>query len=151
ASSGERSAILGALLGLGRYERMAKAARDRAGRAQGLREALEQERSRGAALDEEALDAHRRRRDALGALVVDIESARAVDERLAVEIEECRHAGETARSTIAALVQVRVDQKIAPLARAINEATEAHAVVVAAADAADARAIQAANALDELP
>ena len=56
ASSGERSAILGALLGLGRYERMAKAARDRAGRAQGLREALEQERSRGAALDEEMLD-----------------------------------------------------------------------------------------------
>jgi exonuclease SbcC len=37
ATSGERSAILGALLGLGRYERMARAARDRAGRAQGLR------------------------------------------------------------------------------------------------------------------
>ena len=101
-------------------------------------------------LDEEALDAHRRRRDALGGLVVDIEAARAVDERLAVEIEECRHAGDTARSTIAALVQVRVDQKIAPLA-AITEATEARAVVVAAADAAEARATAAANALDELP
>ena len=151
ASSGERSAILGALLGLGRYERMAKAARDRAGRAQGLREALEQERSRGAALDEEALDAHRRRRDALAGLVVDIEAARAVDERLAVEIEECRRAGDTARSIITALVQVRVDRKVAPLARAIAEATEARAVVVAAADAAEARAMAVANALDELP
>lgn len=150
-SSGERGAILGALLGLGRYERMAKAARDRAGRAQGLREVLEQERSRGAALDEEALDAHCRRRDALGGLVVDIEAARAVDERLAVEIEECRRAGDTARSTIAALVPVRVDHKIAPLARAITDATEARAVVVAAADAAEARATAAANALDELP
>jgi exonuclease SbcC len=151
ASSGERSAILGALLGLGRYERMAKAARDRAGRAQGLREALVQERSRGAALDADALDAQRRRRDALAGLVADIEAAREVDDRLGAQIDECRRDGDAARSSIAALARVHVDENIAPLALAIAEASEARAVVVAEAEAADALATAAAAALDELP
>jgi DNA repair protein SbcC/Rad50 len=151
ASSGERGAILGALLGLGRYERMAKAARDRAGRAQGLREALEQERSRGPVLDDESLDGQRGRRDALSGLVGDIEAVREIDDRIGAGIEECRRERDAARSCIAALVQVRVDQKIAPLARAIAHATQARALVVADADAADVRATAAANALDALP
>jgi DNA repair protein SbcC/Rad50 len=151
ASSGERSAILGALLGLGRYERMAKAARDRAGRAQGLREAFEQERSRGPALDADTLDAQRRRRDALAGLVTAIEAAREVDDHLGAQIDELRRASISARSVIAALTEVRVDQKIAPLALAVIEATEARDAIVTAADAAETRAAELANAVEELP
>ena len=57
ATSGDRSAILGALLGLGRYERMARAARDRATQARGTVEALEGERARIVATDGHALEA----------------------------------------------------------------------------------------------
>lgn len=151
ATSGERSAILGALLGLSRYERMAKAARDRGAWAKGLREALEQERGRALDLDEPALDAQRTRRDALGALVIDIEAARDADARLGQKIDECRRAGDAVRMSMTALGQVRVDDEIAPLALAITEANEARATVVAAAEAADARATETANALDRLP
>jgi exonuclease SbcC len=151
ATSGERGAILGALLGLGRYDRMAKAARDRAAWAKGLREALEQERGRTLDLDGPALDAQRVRRDALAALVVDLAAARDTDTRLSEEIEAHRRAALAARAEIAALVEVRVDDEIPPLARAITEANRDRQAVEAAAAAAAAKATEVANALEQLP
>ena len=151
ATSGERSAILGALLGLGRYERMARAARDRAGRAQGLREALVQERNRGAALDESALAAERTRRDALANLVTEIDAAREHDTMLGTRIEETKRDGDAARSRLAALARVHVDDAIGPLAVAITAATEARDLAIAAFDAADRVTTEAATALEQLP
>jgi DNA repair protein SbcC/Rad50 len=151
ATSGERSAILGALLGLSRYERMARAARDRAGRAQGLREALEQERSRGAGLDEPALDAERTRRDALADLLAEIDGARDHDAQLGARIDELGRDADAVRSSLAVLARVRVDDAIGPLALAIAAATKEREAAVAAAEAADRQAIETADALDRLP
>ncbi len=151
ATSGERSAILGALLGLGRYERMAKAARDRGTWAKGLREALEQERGRCLDVDAPALDEQRARREALAALLVDIETARDTDAGLAEKIDQCRREQLAGQAVVAALAQVRVDDEITPLARAIAEAKRERAAVVAAAEAADARATETANAREQLP
>ena len=153
ASSGERGAILGALLGLGRYDRMAKAAHDRAGRAQGLREALEQERSRGAGPRRRSA----RRRSAGAATPSAAWSAtsrRPARSTIASApaIEECRREGDAARSCIGRARPGAGRPEDRP-ARARHRAGRGGACTssLPTRTRPTARATAAANALDALP
>jgi exonuclease SbcC len=150
STSGERSAILGALVGLGRYERMGRGARDRALRSQTLREALEQERDRTTSIDSD-MGQLARRRDALAQLVSDAEQARTADDALGRHIEACRHETDAAEAAGAALGDVRIPGELEAIAESAAAAEAARRKAEADSVAADTLAAEAADALEQLP
>jgi exonuclease SbcC len=112
ATSGDRSAILGALLGLGRYERMARAARDRAAEARGTVDALEGERARLIAADVGVLAAARTRAAALVTLAVELEAATEQDTQLGVQLEAAKRELEVAGGAQAAVGAISIDEAV---------------------------------------
>jgi exonuclease SbcC len=150
STSGERSAILGALIGLSRYERMGHAARDRAIELQAKRAAFEQERDRATALDAD-VEELRRRRDALARLVTEAEGGRDTDNALAQRIEECRREAASAEAARAALAEVRIPKELASFAASAAAAEAARRTAEADSIAADEHAAETADALEQLP
>lgn len=151
ARAGDRVAILSALLDLGRYDRMATAARERAKRAAGAGEVLVTERARLGDASTEALDRARAGVDALTALRVDIDAASPRDAALAAEINAASLEADSARRAARALAAVRVPDDVRGVVEQIDDARAAHERAAVEADAAEARAITAQSACDEQP
>jgi exonuclease SbcC len=151
ARAGERVAILSALLDLGRYDRMATAARERAKQAAARREALGAERARLGDVSDEALREACARRDALDVLRADAEAALPHDAALARDAAQARAGEGAARSALAALGAVTVPAEVQALARQIDDARRRADAAEAAAEQAEARAAAAERARDALP
>ncbi len=140
ASPADRVTILTALLDVGRFERMAVAARERAKLASGRRDALVAERERLADVTRERYAAAAERRDALAGLVGAIEDARPRDAALADDTAAAERDAEAAGATVAALELVHVPDEVRDLEREMEAARVAAADAEAAATAAEAHA-----------
>jgi exonuclease SbcC len=151
ARAGDRVAILSALLDLGRYDRMATTARERAKRAAGAREVLVRERAHLEHATPAARSEAEARRDALAHLRADLDTAAPRDAGLATEIGVASTEAESARRAVRALAAVRVPDDLREVVQQIDDAraTAEHAAIDA--DAAEARAIVAEAARDERP
>jgi exonuclease SbcC len=135
ATGGDRTRILGALLGLDRYERMARAARDRASTAAGTRSGLERELERLPAADDNALRTAVTQLEQLGALVIELDIASEVDARLAGDLGDARAAAITAARAADAVRGVSVPDDVVRQADVVANARtrrdEAEAAVAA--------------------
>ncbi len=151
ASPGERVGILSALLDLGRYDRMAVSARERAKVASGRLNALGEERTRLGDLTEEQLVETRSRRDAVVALLADVEAAAPRDAELEAEIGRHRQSAEAARRAASALALIEIPEAARALADQVAAARAAVAEADARADRAESDAIDAEAARDALP
>jgi exonuclease SbcC len=151
ARAGDRVAILSALLDLGRYDRMATTARERAKRAAGAREVLVRERSQLEHATPEARSEAEARRDALAHLRTDLDAAAPRDAGLATEIGVATTEAESARRAVRALAAVRVPDDLREVVQQIDDARATAERAVLDADAAEARAIAAEAARDEQP
>jgi exonuclease SbcC len=151
SSPGERVGILSALLDLGRYDRMAVAARERAKVASGRLNALGEERTRLGDLTDEQLVETRRRRDAVVALLADVEAAGPRDAELDVEVRAHRQGADAARHGAAALAAVEIPQAARTLADQIAAARAAVVEAEARADAAESEAIDSEAERNALP
>ena len=151
ARAGDRVAILSALLDLGRYDRMATVARERAKRAAGAREALLTERSRLGSATPEALAQASARHDALISLRTDLDAAAPRDTALAADIETARTDADSARRAGRALAAVNVPEELRALLGRHDEARSEAEQAEVAADAAEGRAITAEEARDTQP
>ncbi|HEV7523916.1 MAG TPA: SMC family ATPase [Acidimicrobiia bacterium] len=151
ARAGDRVAILSALLDLGRYDRMATVARERAKRASGAREALTTERARLGDATVEARDAARARHEALTTLRGQLDEASPRDAVLATEITSAQTGAERARHCSSALAAVRVPDDLRAVVEQIDAARATTERAAVEADAAEARAIGAETARDAQP
>jgi exonuclease SbcC len=151
ARNAERVAILSALLDLSRYERMAAAARDRAKRAAGTRDALTRERERVASATPELLAAARERHAAVVALRDDVDAASPRDAALAAELTEVRTEARAARAAVAALARVRVPDEVRELGTRAADAATAAEHADATATEAESAATEAETARDDAP
>ncbi len=142
ARAGDRVAILAALLDLGRYDRMAAAARDRAKRAAGTREALTAERARLGDVTAESLRAAQARVASLGELRATIDGSLPLDAALQTAITAAHDGAARARAAAATLAAIRPPDDVRALTQQIDDAR-------AVADAAYADAIAADKALTE--
>jgi exonuclease SbcC len=151
ARAGDRVAILSALLDLGRYDRMAATARERAKRAAGAREVLVRERAQ---LEHATLEAHsdaQARRDALTDLRADLDAASPRDVDLATEISVATTEAESARRAVRALGAVHVPEDLREVVQQIDDARATAERATVEADAAETRATAAEAARDEQP
>ncbi|MCU1466622.1 MAG: chromosome segregation protein [Actinomycetia bacterium] len=151
ARAGDRVAILSALLDLGRYDRMATAARERAKRAAGAGQVLVTERTRLGDATTEAVDRARLGLAALDQLRVDIDASSPRDVALAAEIEAAKVEADSARRAGRALSAVRVPDSLRRVVEQIDEARAVAERAAVDADAADGRAMTAQTACDEQP
>jgi DNA repair protein SbcC/Rad50 len=151
ARAGDRVAILSALLDLGRYDRMATVARERAKRSAGAREALVTERERLGDATTEALDRARASLDALIALRAEIDATSPRDAALAAEIEAAQVEAASARRAGRALAAVRVPDDLRRVVEEIDAARTLAERAAVEADAAEARAITSQTVRDEQP
>ena len=151
ARAGDRVAILSALLDLGRYDRMATAARERGKRAAGAREALAAERDRLGDATEAARDRAQVRCDALMLLRTDLDTAAPREITLGAEVSDAQTGADAARSVASALAKVRVPDELRTVVQQIDDARAAAELAVVGADAAEARAINAEAARDRQP
>jgi exonuclease SbcC len=151
ASAGDRTAILSALLDLGRYDRVAAAARDAAAQATGRRAAFEQERARVADVSADALAAARARAGALAALVRDVEEAAprlaAIERAIADAEDEAR----AAARAVDALAGLAVPADAAETAAAVRAAADRVEATARDAERAEAHALELEAARDEGP
>lgn len=156
ARTGDRVAILSALLDLGRYDRMAAKARDRAREAAGVGAALDVQRQGLSAATPENRAQALATVEALGVLRAEIDAAAPRDAELADEISTAVTGAEAAARAADALAAVRVPAELRTAVERIDAArlnAERTAVEV---DAAEGRAITADEAcaaqppLDEL-
>jgi exonuclease SbcC len=150
ARAGDRVAILSALLDLGRYDRMATSARDRAREAAAVRVALDGERQGIAAATLENRATAQAVVEALAVLRVEIDAAVPHDAALADEIAQAASGAKEASYAVGALRAVRVPAELrdavdridaarAEAARASNELEVAEARAVAVEEACDAQ------------
>ncbi|MDZ4827385.1 MAG: SMC family ATPase [Actinomycetota bacterium] len=142
APAGDRTAILSALLDLGRYDRMAGRAREHAKESAGRRAVLEQERARLGETTPASVAAARARHTELVAALADVEAAAPADVALTAAIAEAEAAVGAARRVLVALDTIRVPATIPDLARTVDDASVR---VEAATDAADAADIEASK------
>jgi exonuclease SbcC len=126
ATGGDRTRILGALLGLDRYDRMARAARDRASAAAGVLSGLERERARLVDVGDEALAAAVARLEQLGAVAIELEVASEVDVELGSEIAEARASSAAAARALESVRGVFVPDDVATDADAVSQARAEH-------------------------
>jgi exonuclease SbcC len=142
ARSGDRVAILSALLDLGRYDRMAKVARGRAKDSAVRRATLEDEAARYAGASADALTAAKAGHDALVALQADVAAAGPVEAALTQEIAEAQAGAQREATIEAALTAVHLPPEVRDLADASADAS-------AAADRAEVAAAEAEAAVNE--
>lgn len=138
ARSGDRVAILSALLDLGRYDRMAKVARGRAKDSAVRRATLEEEAARYAGASADARAAAAIRHAALVALQADVAEAGPVEAALVQEIVDAQTAAQREAAIEAALGAVFVPSEVSELADASADASAAVERAEIAADEADA-------------
>ncbi|MGQ0825019.1 MAG: AAA family ATPase [Actinomycetota bacterium] len=150
ARTGERAAILGALLDLGRYDRMASRARVLAGEAKGEREGLERELARTGA-DDVAIAGAARRAESFAALQLDLERAAPDDAKLAQGIAIARAESSTARVAVEALDAVVVPDRVRKLTPEADAARAAARAASLTADATEQRANDLEAVLIEMP
>jgi exonuclease SbcC len=122
ARPGERTAILATLLDLGRYDRMAASARDRAKQAVGSRTALEAELRRLDGADADALERARVRASSLGTLERDLHGALANEAALVDTEAHARADAKRARAAISALTAVHVSRDVERVAEELDGA-----------------------------
>jgi exonuclease SbcC len=142
ARSGDRVAILSALLDLGRYDRMATVARGRAKDAAVRRVTLEEEQARYAAVSAEALAAAQRRREQLVDLQREVEAATPIEQALAQQVADASAGAVREEAIDAALAAVHVPDDVRDLAVASADATALVEQTDASATAAEARAAE---------
>jgi DNA repair protein SbcC/Rad50 len=151
ARAGDRVAILSTLLDLGRYDRMATAARERGKRAAGAREVLGTERARLGDATTAARDQAQLRCDGLTQLRADVDAATPRDVALATEAADARGGAESARRVAIALATVRVPDELRVVVQQIDDARAAADRAAVEGEAAEARAIKAEEDRDRLP
>ena len=151
ARAGDRVAILSALLDLGRYDRMAIAARERGKRAAGARETLGAERVRLGDATVAARDLAEARCSGLTGLRTDLDAAAPHDLALAAEVSEARAGADGARRAETALAAIQVPDDLREVVQQIDEARATNERAAVEADAAEARAIKAEDARDQQP
>ena len=122
ARAGDRVAILSALLDLGRYDRMAIAARERGKRAAGAREALGAERARLGDATVAARDLAEARCSGLTGLRTDLDAAAPRDLALAAEVSEARAGADDARRAETALAAMHVPDDLREVVQQIDDA-----------------------------
>jgi len=151
ARTGDRVAILSALLDLGRYDRMAIAARERGKHATGTRETLLAERARLGDASAAAREHAQVRYDGLTDLRTDLDATAPLDLALAAEISDARSGAEHAKRAQNALAAIHVPDDLREVVRQIDDARAAAERAEVDADAAEARAINAEEARDQHP
>jgi exonuclease SbcC len=151
ARTGDRVAILGALLDLGRYDRMAARARDRAREAAGVRAALDTEREGLAAATPENRAKSHANVEGLAGLRAEIDAAAPRDAALADEIATAASGAEAAARAADALAAVRVSAELRGVVERIDAARDAAERAAVEVDAAEGRAITAEEACNAHP
>jgi exonuclease SbcC len=151
APAGDRVAILSALLELGRYDRMATAARDRAKEAAGTRTALDAERARLGEVTDDVVAAARARHEALVALRAEVEVAAPRDATLAAESATAQLDAQQARASADALAEVHMPDDAKELAGASADACAAAQRATTDAESAEMRAVELEAIVAQLP
>jgi exonuclease SbcC len=122
ARPGERTAILSALLDLGRYEEMAKAARDRATAAGIRREVLDNELEKLGRFGDDARSEVATRAARLDELIVAIDTAVAEDARAARAVEAARAELDRLATQAAACAAVVPSEELSHLLTRVEDA-----------------------------
>jgi exonuclease SbcC len=126
ATSGERTAILSALLGLTRFDRMARLARERASVAKGAIAAQTAERERLGEVDAKTRAAAVRQHEALAALATDADAAIAADADFGARATAARRDHADAEAALAAVREIAIDDEVADAADALGAARTDH-------------------------
>jgi exonuclease SbcC len=151
ARAGDRVAILSALLDLGRYDRVAATARDRAREAAGVGAAFAAQRAGLTGATLENRDKAHASVEALAVLRAEVDAAAPRDAALAEEIVAAGAEAEAAARAADALAAVRVPSELRSVVEQIDAArTEAERAAVEV-DAAEGRTITAEEACDAHP
>jgi len=147
----DRQDLLVRLLDLGLYDRVASAARQRAGLAASKVEGLEGQLTRLAEATPEALAAATERVAALGELAAALAAARPEIDALAEAARTARAAAEVCRGHVTRLEALRAPDDVAALAEQLTLASEERARLCAAEEAGAAALTEAEAVLADLP